>query len=117
MWSGTVATIPTGWALCDGTGGTPDLRDKFIVGAKQDDSGVAKTNVTGSGSLTQSGGAATHTPAGTVAAHTGKTVTVPGGIGSSETVFANSGDKSHSFTGSSADYLPPYYALAFIQKL
>ena len=33
MWSGSVATIPVGWALCDGTGGTPDLRDKFIVGA------------------------------------------------------------------------------------
>lgn len=31
MWSGT--TIPTGWALCDGTPPTPNLRDKFIVGA------------------------------------------------------------------------------------
>jgi len=31
MWSGT--TIPIGWHLCDGTRGTPDLRDKFIVGA------------------------------------------------------------------------------------
>ena len=30
MWSGTIATIPTGWALCDGTNGTPDLRDRFI---------------------------------------------------------------------------------------
>jgi len=32
-WSGSVATIPAGWHLCDGTEGTPDLRDKFIVGA------------------------------------------------------------------------------------
>jgi len=32
MWSGTLATIPTGWKLCDGTSGTPDLRDKFIYG-------------------------------------------------------------------------------------
>ena len=32
MWSGTLGTIPTGWSLCDGTGGTPDLRDKFIYG-------------------------------------------------------------------------------------
>ena len=31
MWSGT--TIPTGWLLCDGTNGTPDLRDRFIVGS------------------------------------------------------------------------------------
>jgi hypothetical protein len=33
IWSGTVATIPDGWHLCDGTEGTPDLRNKFIVGA------------------------------------------------------------------------------------
>lgn len=32
MWSGTLATIPSGWALCDGTNETPDLRDKFIYG-------------------------------------------------------------------------------------
>lgn len=59
MWSGTIASIPTNWALCDGANGTPDLRDKFIVGANQDDSGIAKTNLTGS--LTQSGGNANHT--------------------------------------------------------
>ena len=33
MWSGSIASIPTGWALCDGTSGRPDLRDRFIVGA------------------------------------------------------------------------------------
>ena len=32
MWSGTIAAIPSGWALCDGTLGTPDLRDRFIFG-------------------------------------------------------------------------------------
>lgn len=31
MWSGTLATIPAGWALCDGTNGTPDLQNKFIL--------------------------------------------------------------------------------------
>lgn len=31
-WSGTIATIPDGWALCDGTNGTPDLRGRFLVG-------------------------------------------------------------------------------------
>lgn len=33
MWSGTLVNIPSGWALCDGTAGTPDLRDKFVRGA------------------------------------------------------------------------------------
>ena len=33
MWWGSVATIPLGWVLCDGTNNTPDLRDRFIVGA------------------------------------------------------------------------------------
>ena len=33
MWSGSIASIPTGWLLCDGTNGTPNLRDRFIVGA------------------------------------------------------------------------------------
>ena len=33
MWSGSVATIPAGYTLCDGTNGAPDLRDKFIIGA------------------------------------------------------------------------------------
>lgn len=33
MWHGLSSEIPAGWALCDGTNGTPDLRDRFIVGA------------------------------------------------------------------------------------
>jgi microcystin-dependent protein len=33
MWSGSIANIPSGWLLCNGSSGTPDLRDRFIVGA------------------------------------------------------------------------------------
>lgn len=33
MWSGQTSAIPTGWVLCDGSNSTPDLRDKFIMGA------------------------------------------------------------------------------------
>lgn len=32
MWGGNVSEIPTGWSLCDGTNGTPDLRSRFVVG-------------------------------------------------------------------------------------
>jgi hypothetical protein len=34
MWAGLTTAIPTGWALCDGTGGTPDLRGRFVLGYK-----------------------------------------------------------------------------------
>lgn len=48
MWSGAIDQIPAGWALCDGQNGTPDLRNRFIVGA-------------GSGySIGATGGEATH---------------------------------------------------------
>lgn len=33
MWSGAVTNVPSGWALCDGQNGTPNLRDRFVVGA------------------------------------------------------------------------------------
>lgn len=33
MWSGAAATVPGGWQLCDGSNGTPDLRNRFVVGA------------------------------------------------------------------------------------
>ncbi len=32
-WSGSIADIPSNYNLCDGSNGTPDLRDKFIIGA------------------------------------------------------------------------------------
>lgn len=30
MWSGTIEDIPAGWVICDGTNGTPNLKDKFV---------------------------------------------------------------------------------------
>ena len=33
MWYGTVADVPDGWAVCNGSNGTPDLTDKFVMGA------------------------------------------------------------------------------------
>jgi hypothetical protein len=87
MWSGTIATIPSGWVLCNGSNSTPDLRDRFIIGASQDDAGAAKTNVTGS--LTQSGGSKD----AIVVSHT-HTVSVTGTTNSAGV---------HSHTGSSGD--------------
>jgi microcystin-dependent protein len=48
MWSGAVNQVPAGWVLCDGNNGTPDLRDRFIVGAGREysraDNGGEKTH-------------------------------------------------------------------------
>lgn len=33
LWSGSIGSIPSGYVICDGSNSTPDLRDKFIVGA------------------------------------------------------------------------------------
>lgn len=33
LWSGSLVTIPAGWVLCDGNNSTPDLRNRFVVGA------------------------------------------------------------------------------------
>jgi len=110
MWSGTIATIPTGWYLCNGANSTPDLRDRFIVGATSDDSGVAKTNVTGS--LTQSGDGQipAHTHSYTTKASTINSDGDPSGRWSGETL-ANTGSY-----GSGTKNIAVYYALAFIMK-
>lgn len=50
LWSGSVASIPAGWALCDGTGGTPNLVNKFVLGA-----GSAPVPGTNGGSFTATG--------------------------------------------------------------
>ncbi len=143
MWSGTIATIPSGWLLCNGSSGTPDLRNRFIIGASVDNAGVANTSITGSN--TQTGGTKdaivvshTHTATSSVS-DPGHTHTVPivGGSQSGANIFPvhtnyttrvdqNSGSAvtgisvstSISTTGSSGtdQNLPPYYALAFIMK-
>lgn len=43
-WSGSVDNIPAGWHICDGTDGTPDLRNRFIMGAGPDYFGLVFTS-------------------------------------------------------------------------
>lgn len=127
MWSGTIASIPSGWVICDGSNGTPDLRDRFVVCARQDDAGVAKTNITGA--LTQSGGSITHNHGVTDPGHTHLVV---------GDLVLNAGDKiinsspAGDFDEISDGTVPsnttgltvnnqsapqPYFALAYIMKL
>ena len=134
MWSGTIATIPSGWYLCNGSNSTPDLRNKFIIGAYSDTAGVAYTTITGAN--TQTGGTKdaivvshTHTATVTDPGHTHTTFTIAGGSGYAAGANYGSGSTTtgssftgisvaNSTTGSSGtdQNLPPYYALAFIMK-
>lgn len=134
MWSGTIATIPSGWALCDGTSGTPDLRNRFIIGANADTTGQSTTSVTGT--ATKSGGSkdaivVAHTHSITDPGHnhsyqnrgndnetTGGAQNRPRDLVNQTTGISTTGITINS-TGSSGTNanLPPYYALAFIMKV
>ncbi len=117
LWSGTIATIPAGYVLCDGNNGTPDLRDRFTVCAKQDDAGSAKTNLTGA--LTISGGNKDHNHAFTGDGHAhdpGETVDTAGS-GPSEAWDDVASDPANAAGTTDANSgQPPYYALAYIMK-
>ena len=54
MFSGTAAEVPANWSLCDGSNGTPDLRNKFVISSQSYDSGDNRweTTITGTGSAT-----------------------------------------------------------------
>lgn len=138
MWSGAVASIPTGWSLCDGTNGTPDLRGRFIVGAGDAyavnaTGGAASVTLTGaqlpahthSGSTSASGDHAhNYNRFGIAAVANSGSVTL-GYVGvGSEGIAATygAGNHTHTFTTGSAgsseahENRPPYYALCFIRK-
>lgn len=147
MWSGTLATIPPTWTLCNGSSGTPDLRGLFIKGSAAGiDPGVtggAPTHTpagtvsaptfTGGSNTTSSVSAGT--PAGTINAHTTDTLLLAAGAttfltGPTTHTFTGSALSGHThsvtptgtnstptFTGTSANYEPAFYALAYIMKL
>jgi hypothetical protein len=140
LWSGAVSAIPATWQLCNGTNGTPDLRNRFIVGAGS----TYAVNATG-GSADSVVVAHTHTgtTGGQSVNHThGMTFNrtsksnnstpfilsdpnVGENLNGSTTLTTgnNSGDHNHSFTTASSGgsgtnaNLPPYYALCYIQKI
>lgn len=63
IWSGSIASIPAGWVICDGTNGTPNLRDMFVVGAGTTYAVSATGGATGVTATTTTAGAHNHTGA------------------------------------------------------
>jgi len=98
MWSGSVLNIPTGWTLCDGTDSTPDLRDRFVVGAGSAYD-VGDTGGTSTVTLTQAQMPSHSHSSGTLSGVTNTTGDhihgMVGGVGSGRSDF---------FAGSSNDY-------------
>lgn len=72
LWSGAVNTIPANWKLCDGTQGTPDLRDRFVVAAGASYA-VGATNTPAT--YTELGG--DHTHGGATQSHTLTVAQIP----------------------------------------
>ena len=89
-WSGSIASIPSNFQLCDGTNGTPDLNGLFVMGA-------GSFEAPGS-----TGGDPTHNHAPTA------THQCPGSGGIGAWSASNSDDQSN---------IPPWYALAYIQRM
>lgn len=130
MWSGSIASIPANFKLCDGYNGTPDLRDKFIVGAGSSyvpgvtggasthnhEITVQNTTLTinqipshsHSSIISQSSGGAflSYFQGSTTILGTGTTGTSGG-----------SQPHTHGATSATVSNLPPYYALAFVMSV
>lgn len=61
MWYGAAGSVPSGWHVCDGTSGTPDLRDRFVVGAGTTYSLSATGGATTATATSSTDGSHTHT--------------------------------------------------------
>jgi hypothetical protein len=135
MWSGSIGSIPSGWYLCDGSNGTPNLTDKFIVGAGStyavNGTGGANTVTLTTNNLPAHTHTATsvvtdpghfHSGAAQLSASSGQNASgAPNFIANTNTGTATTGitvatTNASTGSGTSFSIIPLYYALAFIQK-
>jgi hypothetical protein len=135
MWSGSIAAIPSGWFLCNGGNGTPDLRDRFVGGAGGS-FGVGATGGSADAIVVAHSHSATSTVSDPGHVHNYGTKGVTNNQNSPPLGFTRTGtpldtivDSSLAFTGISVATsiasagssgtnanLPPFYALAYIMK-
>ena len=121
MWSGTTSNIPTGWVLCDGQNSTPDLRDRFIVGAGSTYNAAATGGSTSTGSHTLTvAELPAHSHTFSYTAPNQQTPAAPhnlaNNVGSAGTVNTGTNNTGDGAAHTHANSLPPYLALAYIMK-
>jgi hypothetical protein len=131
LWSGSVATIPSGWYLCNGSNSTPDLRGRFVIAAQGDTGNTYDVGDTGNGSVvnhshaagTLTGGAHTHTyKIGTNDNTAGSIYASRQWAYASNDSLTTSSDGEVAVTGSTATdgggttNVAVFYALAYIMK-
>jgi hypothetical protein len=128
LWYGSIGSVPVGWYLCDGTNGTPDLRDRFVVGAGSTYS-VAATGGSANAVLVSHTHTATVTDPGHRHTQSSNGPLCPGGgtqypLGNTAfagvfTQTATTGitvaNTTEGVSATNAN-LPPYYALAYVMK-
>jgi len=144
LWSGSTASIPSGWVLCNGSNSTPDLRDRFVVGAGSS-YGVNATggassvtlstsqipahnhSASSSSSTTIHDSGHSHSISAVRPSESGNTISTSTGSTSvtASTNSATTGITASTSTstsigntggGGSHENRPPYYALAYIMK-
>jgi hypothetical protein len=128
IWSGASGSIPTGYYLCNGLNGTPDLRNSFVLGAGNTYS-VGQTggstdavivSHTHTATVTDPGHAHNYTTS-TASSSTSNTFNASQGtsINTATTTTASTGitvaNSTTGVSGSGAN-MPPYYALCYIMK-
>lgn len=131
MWSGSVGSVPSGWNLCDGTNGTPNLVNRFVVGAGSTysvgstggstDAIVVSHTHTATSVVTDPGHFHTYsTPNLTIDANNGGSragnATTQNTASATTGITVSTTNASTGTSGTNAN-LPPYYALAYIMKL
>jgi hypothetical protein len=140
MWSGSVVSVPLGWALCDGNNGTPNLLNKFVIGAGDSYGVNAAADATMGAAGAHSHGGNTNASSVTIdnagwgsagtyfGAGTAGTLVVASGVGESVEILESllqsggsrtTGNHSHVINSDGShthSFMPPYYALAYIMK-
>ena len=104
LWFGILADVPSGWHICDGKMNTPDLRNRFVIGAG--DSYVPDS----------SGGSTSHDHLydGPLHSHT-----LESGASISSGTFLNKTTDDSKIVGQvdSEVHIPPYKSLVWIMKV